>query len=116
MKQPEASCLREEAIVDATGKVVWVQTAKVPIQLNDRMELLAVSTDITNRKQYEDEIKYQAYHDALTGLSNRRMFNEDLVNFLEKAKAEETELAIIFLDLDRFKYINVNRYINIASF
>ena len=106
MKQQEVNYLREDAIVDATGKVVWVQTAKVPIQLNDRMELLAVSTDITSRKQYEDEIKYQAYHDALTGLQNRRMFNEDLMRLLEKAKAEETELAIVFLDLDRFKYIN----------
>ena len=68
--------------------------------------LLAVSTDITERKQYEDEIKFQANHDTLTGLPNRRMFNEDLTNFLEKAKSGASQNAIMFIDLDRFKYIN----------
>ena len=68
--------------------------------------LLAVSTDITERKQYEDEIRYQAYHDALTGLPNRRMFNEDLTRLLQQSKSENYQNAIMFLDLDRFKYIN----------
>ena len=71
-----------------------------------RSGLLAVSTDITERKQFEDEIKFQANHDALTGLPNRRMFNEDLTNLLEKAKTEASQNAIVFIDLDRFKYIN----------
>ena len=74
--------------------------------MNEGSALLAVSTDITERKQYEDEIKFQANHDALTGLPNRRMFNEDLTNLLEKAKTEASQNAIMFLDLDRFKYIN----------
>ncbi|TKI53587.1 sensor domain-containing diguanylate cyclase [Lysinibacillus mangiferihumi] len=71
--------IKEEAITSASGEVVWVQTVKVPIHINDSATLLAVSTDITERKRYEDEIKFQANHDALTGLPNRRMFNEDLI-------------------------------------
>lgn len=98
--------IREEEITSASGEVVWVQTVKVPINLNESSAILAVSTDITERKQYEDEIKFQAYHDSLTGLPNRRMFNEDLTNLLEKAKSENSQGAIMFLDLDRFKYIN----------
>lgn len=98
--------IREESITAASGEERWVQTVKVPIHINDNSALLAVSTDITERKQYEDEIKFQAYHDALTGLPNRRMFNEDLTSLLEKAKMNGSKIAIIFLDLDRFKYIN----------
>jgi len=103
---PEKHFIREEAVTAASGEVIWVQTVKVPININDSLALLAVSTDITERKQYEDEIKFQANHDALTGLPNRRMFNENLTNFLEKAKTEASQNAIMFLDLDRFKYIN----------
>jgi len=105
-KLPEKLFIREEAVTAASGEVIWVQTVKVPININDSLALLAVSTDITERKQYEDEIKFQANHDALTGLPNRRMFNENLTNFLEKAKTEASQNAIMFLDLDRFKYIN----------
>ncbi|MFJ7665764.1 EAL domain-containing protein [Lysinibacillus sp. NPDC097195] len=105
-KLPEKHFIKEEAITTASGEVVWVQTVKVPIQLNERSALLAVSTDITERKQYEDDIKFQANHDALTGLPNRRMFNEDLIALLEKAKLESSENGILFFDLDRFKYIN----------
>ncbi|WP_394232304.1 putative bifunctional diguanylate cyclase/phosphodiesterase [Niallia oryzisoli] len=98
--------IREESITSRTGAVIWVQTSKIPIKSEESDILLAVSTDITERKQYEDEIKYQAYHDALTGLPNRRMFNEDLTNILAFSKVEKTQNAIMFLDLDRFKYIN----------
>ncbi|PYF08293.1 sensor domain-containing protein [Ureibacillus chungkukjangi] len=98
--------IREESLTAATGEKIWVQTAKVPINFNEGSACLAVSTDITERKQYEDEIKFQANHDSLTGLPNRRMFNEDLTNLLEKAKLEKSQSAIMFLDLDRFKYIN----------
>ncbi|WP_052129974.1 putative bifunctional diguanylate cyclase/phosphodiesterase [Ureibacillus sinduriensis] len=98
--------IREEEITSASGEVVWVQTVKVPINLDESSAILAVSTDITERKQYEDEIKFQAYHDSLTGLPNRRMFNEDLTSLLERTKSENSQSAIMFLDLDRFKYIN----------
>ena len=98
--------IREESVTSASGEEIWVQTVKVPIQFNEGTSILAVSTDITERKQYEDEIKFQAYHDSLTGLPNRRMFNENLTNLLEESKTETRQSAIMFLDLDRFKYIN----------
>lgn len=63
-------------------------------------------TDITERKRMEEEIKHMAHHDALTGLPNRRLFMEIVV--LEAAEARRThkKLAILFLDLDRFKEVN----------
>lgn len=106
LKDLELRSIREEALTAKSGEVIWVQTAKVPIHSCKSSTLLAVSTDITERKQFEDEIKYQADHDALTGLPNRRMFNKDLTNLLKKGKSENSQTAIMFLDLDRFKYIN----------
>ncbi|SER70374.1 EAL domain-containing protein [Psychrobacillus sp. OK032] len=105
-KTTEKLFMKEEAVTAESGDVIWLETVKIPININDSSALLAVSMDITERKQYEDEIKFQANHDILTGLPNRRMFNEDLTNFLEKAKIEDSKNAIMFIDLDRFKYIN----------
>ena len=105
-KLTEKVFIREESVIAASGEKIWIQTVKVPIHSNQDSAMLAVSTDITERKHYEDEIKFQANHDSLTGLPNRRMFNEDLTNLLEKAKTEKRQSAIMFLDLDRFKYIN----------
>ncbi|AOV08732.1 EAL domain-containing protein [Sporosarcina ureilytica] len=105
-QQKNQLLFKEESIKAASGEEKWVQTFKIPIHTHDSSTLLAVSTDITERKQFEDEIQFQANHDALTGLPNRRMFNEDLTNLLEKVKSEESQNAIVFLDLDRFKYIN----------
>ncbi|MDS9472608.1 EAL domain-containing protein [Sporosarcina pasteurii] len=105
-KQTDQLLVKEESIKAASGEERWVQTVKIPIHIHDSSALLAVSTDITERKQFEDEIQFQANHDTLTGLPNRRKFNKDLSSLLEKAKSEDSQNAIVFLDLDRFKYIN----------
>ncbi|QIZ72751.1 EAL domain-containing protein [Oxynema aestuarii] len=62
--------------------------------------------DITDRQRVEAEIRYQASHDLLTGLPNRRLFEERLAANLADAEAEAEMLAVGFLDLDRFKAIN----------
>lgn len=103
---PETVFIKEELLTDFVGEKMWVQTVKVPIQVKHHNKVLAVSTNITERKQFEDEIKHQANHDALTGLPNRRMFNTDLANDLETAKIEAGTLAVLLFDIDRFKYIN----------
>nr|WP_106778976.1 EAL domain-containing protein [Lysinibacillus timonensis] len=51
-------------------------------------------------------IEHMAYHDALTELPNRRLFNEQLIEKINKAKNTNETLAVLFLDLDRFKYVN----------
>ncbi|MFA6902218.1 MAG: bifunctional diguanylate cyclase/phosphodiesterase [Gallionellaceae bacterium] len=61
-------------------------------------------TDITKRKQAEKELVHQAYHDPLTGLPNRRMFNEHLQNAISEADSEQ-QIAVAFLRLDRIKLV-----------
>lgn len=65
-----------------------------------------VARDITDRKRAEELISYQAYHDILTDLPNRILFNDRLGLALIQAKRNETDLAVMFVDLDRFKLIN----------
>ena len=65
-----------------------------------------VARDITHRKQSEELINYQAYHDLLTGLPNRALFNDRLNQAIAHARRVKGRLAVMFLDLDRFKIIN----------
>ncbi len=68
--------------------------------------VIAVVRDITARKAAEQQIEYQAYHDALTGLANRRLFQEHLSLALALAQRRSTGVAVLFLDLDHFKVVN----------
>lgn len=62
--------------------------------------------DLTERKRAEQQIEYQAYHDALTGLANRRLFQEHLTLALALAQRRHRPVAVLFLDLDHFKVVN----------
>jgi diguanylate cyclase len=62
--------------------------------------------DISERKDAEERIRHMAHHDALTGLPNRRMFGDRLHQSLARAKRDGTTVAVLCLDLDRFKHVN----------
>ena len=70
------------------------------------MGTYGVARDVTHRKQTEQLINYQAYHDLLTGLPNRALFNDRLHQAIAHARRVSGLLAVMFLDLDRFKIIN----------
>jgi diguanylate cyclase (GGDEF)-like protein len=62
--------------------------------------------NITELKKAQDELKHLAFHDVLTGLPNRTLFSDRLRQGLAHAKRSGTMLAVIYLDLDRFKLVN----------
>jgi diguanylate cyclase (GGDEF)-like protein/PAS domain S-box-containing protein len=68
--------------------------------------LVCVVRDITERTYAEEQIKHLAYHDALSGLPNRLLFKDRLTVAISHAQRERSRLAVLFLDLDRFKVIN----------
>lgn len=67
---------------------------------------VAIFSDITERKRREAEMAYQARHDALTGLANRALFGDLLEKALAAARRRGSHLAVLFIDLDRFKAVN----------
>jgi diguanylate cyclase (GGDEF)-like protein/PAS domain S-box-containing protein len=62
--------------------------------------------DLTDRKRAEQHLEYQAYHDALTGLANRRLFQEHLTLAVSLAQRRKALVAVLYLDLDHFKIVN----------
>jgi diguanylate cyclase (GGDEF)-like protein/PAS domain S-box-containing protein len=85
------------------GTMIWFESTSRRI---DDEEIVSVSRDVSERRRAEEQIEYQAYHDALTGLPNRLLFRDRLTVALAHAKRQVSTLAVMFLDLDRFKYIN----------
>ncbi|MEG4574940.1 EAL domain-containing protein [Microcoleus sp. N3A4] len=105
----DAQCWSEEySFHRASGGYVFVLDRGYIIRDESGKAVRAIGTmmDITQRKQAEEIIRYQAVYDQLTGLPNRILFNEQLQASLKKAKITKKMLAVMFLDLDRFKKIN----------
>jgi diguanylate cyclase (GGDEF)-like protein/PAS domain S-box-containing protein len=76
---------------------------------SDKVEFLGtygVARDISDRKRIEEEINHQAYHDALTGLPNRALLKDRLGLTITTSERERLEFATLFIDLDRFKWVN----------
>lgn len=67
---------------------------------------VAIMTDITGIKQFEQRLSHLAHHDPLTGLANRILLAERVSLAMRRAKQEQHSLAVLFIDLDRFKNIN----------
>lgn len=105
----DAQCWSEEySFRRADGGYVFVLDRGYIIRNESGKAVRAIGTmmDITQRKQSEAIIRYQAVYDQLTGLPNRLLFNERLLAALTKARNSQKMLAVMFLDLDKFKKIN----------
>ncbi|WP_164821335.1 GGDEF domain-containing protein [Paenibacillus koleovorans] len=76
------------------------------VTLENELLAILIVRDITLQKKHQEEIRFLAYHDSLTRLPNRRYFHEELRTALEEAEAKQLQLAVILLDLDRFKETN----------
>ncbi|RXT15384.1 bifunctional diguanylate cyclase/phosphodiesterase [Ammoniphilus sp. CFH 90114] len=90
------------------GSLYWVKTTIVPF-VNDEgkpYQYISIRTDISEQKRAERLNEYLAYTDPLTHLPNRRLFEETLESMMKEANKTEDLLAVFYLDIDRFKYIN----------
>ena len=67
---------------------------------------IGVARDVTALRQAEDKLRFLAHHDPLTGLTNRSLFNDRLNLALRAAHRHQSSLALLFLDINDFKYIN----------
>ncbi|MCG8551499.1 MAG: EAL domain-containing protein [Desulfobacterales bacterium] len=90
------------------GFYFQVSALAYPIKINGVVQAVFIFfEDITQRKQFEQKLHHQAFHDALTGIANRRYFTEQLDNFLAMQKKKiSVRFAVLLIDLDRFKNVN----------
>lgn len=85
----------------------WVNISAVPGNAtNKTSHYVAVFTEITELKLSEDRLNYLAHHDPLTGLPNRLLFHDRLEQAVLQAQRSKHMIAVMFLDIDRFKAIN----------
>lgn len=90
------------------GSLYWVYTTIVPFRSPDGtpLQYIAIRADITKRKQAEQEAQHMAFHDALTGLPNRRLMGDRLRQAVTGATRQGYYGALLLLDLDNFKEVN----------
>jgi len=91
---------------DGTIFPEWLSVVAIRDERGNVQEYIGVFSDITQRKHDEEQILRQANYDALTGLPNRALLFDRLSQAIALAHRDETKVALLFIDLDRFKSIN----------
>lgn len=90
------------------GELYWSRAAISPVKnhAGEIINFVEIQDDITEARKLSDQLYFQAAHDPLTGLINRREFERRLHIVVEKARTDNSEHALCYLDLDQFKIIN----------
>lgn len=91
---------------DGSTYPAWLRIAAIRDAHGRPSQYMAIFSDITARKQAEQRLEYLASHDALTGLANRAAFIEQLRRAIKHACCGDQRVAVLFIDLDRFKPVN----------
>ncbi len=91
---------------DGLYRVIHSQTSSIADADGKIVRLYGTVHDITERKYAEDKMHYLAMYDVLTGLPNRQLFHQQLEQAVARAQRNREHIAIMFIDLDRFKRIN----------
>lgn len=101
-----ASVASDLRFITGGGETRWVRILGARFRSGGRDSYLLNVTDISERKRLEAELTEKALQDPLTGLANRRLLAERLVESLSRTAREGSTMAVLYLDLDRFKRIN----------
>ena len=96
----------EAELQRSDGELVPVEVLSRPVEYARQAHYAIAVRDIRARRQAEGQIKFLALHDGLTGLANRTSFNARLDADMKMAAATQGKLAVLCLDLDRFKEVN----------
>ncbi len=117
IESPVARCLRERTVIQLTGNAVLLNAQGEEVAVEDSAApifdhkrtltgVVVVFSNVSEKRKLEREMRWQATHDALTGLENRRTFEERLSSTVAIARSANSQHALLYLDLDQFKLIN----------
>jgi diguanylate cyclase (GGDEF)-like protein/PAS domain S-box-containing protein len=100
--------LADYRMVRPDGRIVWVRDRAYAFRDDDGTVLWehGLLFDVTELKEAEARVAHLAYHDSLTGLANRQLFEETLSFAMERARRAHQVVAVLYFDLDNFKLVN----------
>jgi diguanylate cyclase (GGDEF)-like protein/PAS domain S-box-containing protein len=104
----EGGDLTDYRMVRPDGRIVWVRDRAFAFR-DDEGQVIwehGLLFDVTELKEAEARVAEMAFHDGLTGLANRELFEETLMLAVERAKRTHTLVAVLYFDLDNFKLVN----------
>ena len=84
----------------------WFEAVFSPLPTTGAGQVLLVLHDVTERKDFEAELRHQALHDSLTGLPNRLLLSDRVEHSLARGRRRQSPPALLFVDLDHFKTVN----------
>lgn len=98
----------EYRVLASDGRYRWIASRGLAVRNHKGVayQMVGSVTDVTAKRHYQEEMEFLAQHDNLTGLPNRLLLAQDMGFALERAHQRQTRIAVMFLDLDRFKNIN----------
>jgi diguanylate cyclase (GGDEF)-like protein/PAS domain S-box-containing protein len=85
---------------------LWLEISARKAMIGSSARILVVARDVTDRKKIEEQLEFQAYHDALTGIPNRCMLEKHLDLLISKMGKGPAAIAVVFIDLNGFKQVN----------
>jgi diguanylate cyclase (GGDEF)-like protein/PAS domain S-box-containing protein len=99
--------LTEFRVRHRDGTDLYVETLRTNLLKDPNVKGIVLNTrDISERKQFEEQLSHQAFHDQITGLANRALFQDRVSHALERQTRDGNPVAVLFMDLDDFKTIN----------
>jgi|APLak6261673822_1056097.scaffolds.fasta_scaffold00191_10 diguanylate cyclase (GGDEF)-like protein/PAS domain S-box-containing protein len=105
-KHPDQVYKQESRIICHDNNIIWVRETARLVSDEHCLHLLLVCEDITETLRLTEKIAYQASHDELTGLVNRRQFDIYIQNLVSQAQVDNSTHVLCYLDLDQFKVVN----------
>ncbi len=99
--------LTEFRVAHTDGGLRTVETLRTNLLHDPNVKGIVLNTrDISERKEFEEQLSHQAFHDQVTGLANRALFRDRVTHALERQSRDGKPVSVLFMDLDDFKTIN----------
>jgi len=99
--------LTEFRVAHSDGGLRTVETLRTNLLYDPNVKGIVLNTrDISERKEFEEQLSHQAFHDQVTGLANRALFRDRVTHALERQSRDDKPVSVLFMDLDDFKTIN----------
>ncbi len=99
--------LMEFRVCRVDGQFLFAETLRTNLLHDANVHGIVLNTrDISERKQFEEQLQHQAFHDSVTSLANRALFQDRVTHAIERQERDRKPIAVLFMDLDDFKTIN----------